>query len=546
MAFFIEIEAAFDALRTVLGDDISAVDVPSAARRLSDDALVSLIEHATVLVRAGESVRIAATGAVAARSTREAGHGGLAQKRGHRSAISLIQDLTGTTHADAARQVRLGEALAAVIDPAPAGSLPVERTLVTEDGPDASPAADAPCQRRPWHAVLGDALLTGALTSAQHDAIYRGLGEPPVLGAEVTAGGAGGVGGAGCEGVGDATGGDSAREDAARSEPEAGGSESAMAADLTEAWEAAAAQLIDEAAVRTVEELRSAARTVRDLLDPVGAARRFDERFQARSFRRWTDRDGIRHGSFQFDDEGDAWIDAIIATALRPRRGGPRFVDPAEKSRADELIADPRTNDQLAYDLLLDMLRAGALAEAPTVFGTRQAGVRIVATATAHREAVADRPAVAILEDTGTALPGWLAARHTCDAGTITVIHDEQGHPLDLGREARLYSPRQRLALAIRDGGCRIPGCDRPASYCEAHHIDPYAQGGRTDIDRGILLCRFHHMNLHHHGWRITRDGRDDFVLHVPGQSPVALRARLVRRYAFADLPPSPRRFHPV
>ena len=560
MAFFTEVEVALNALRTVLGDAVAAVDVPSAARQLSDDALVSLIEHATVLVRAGESVRIAATGAVAARSTREAGHGGLAQKRGHRSAVSLIQDLTGTTHADAARQVPLGEALAAVADPVPEGGLPVERTLVMEDARDASPAPAAPCQRRPWHAVLGDALLTGALTSAQHDAIYRGLGEPPILSVGATADGSGGVGDAVGEDVGDADGGDPAREAGACSEPEAGGSEpeasgfepeaggseSATDADFTAAWEAAAAQLIDEAAVRTVEELRSAARTVRDLLDPVGAARRFDERFQARSFRRWTDRDGIRHGSFQFDDEGDAWIEAIIATALRPRRGGPRFVDPAEKARADELIADPRTNDQLAYDLLFDILRAGALAETATVFGTRQAGIRIVTTAAAHSDAVAGRPAVAILEDTGTSLPGWLAARHTCDTGAVTAIHDDHGHPLDLGREARLYSAKQRVALAIRDGGCRVPGCDRPASYCEAHHIDPFAQGGRTDIARGILLCRFHHMNLHHHGWRITRQGRDDFVLHVPGRTPVALRPRLVRRYAFADLQPPPRRFHPA
>ena len=102
-------------------------------------------------------------------------------------------------------------------------------------------------------------------------------------------------------------------------------------------------------------------------------------------------------------------------------------------------------------------------------------------------------------------------------------------------------------ALALRDGGCRWQGCDRPASYCEAHHIDPYSQGGRTDIDRGILLCRFHHMNLHHGGWRITRDGKGEFLLHPPGgREPVPLRAPLVLTYAWGGTDPPPRRFRPV
>lgn len=502
MAFFSDLQAALDALREAVGEEVEATEIPSAVRRLADDGVVALIQHATMLVRGAESVRIAGSGAVAARSTRDAGHGGLAQRRGHRSSVSLIQDLTGTTRADAAKQVRLGEALAAGL----AGDSMDETDAATE------PATAGSKPPRPWHAVLGDALMNGKLTSAQHDAIHRGLGEPPAFG----------------DGDGDSN---------AHSETAA----------AREAWATAAAQLIEEAAVRTVEELASAARTIRDLLDPAGAERRFEERFQGRSFRTWTDRDGTRRGTFAFDDEGGAWVEAIIATALRPRRGGPRFVDPDEKARAAELVDDPRTNDQLAYDLILDVLRAGALADAEAVFGTRQAGIRIVATQTALADATAGRASVALLEDADAALPGWLVATRTCDIGTRTVTLDLIGNPLDLGREQRLFSSRQRLTLAIRDGGCRIPGCDRPASYCEAHHIDQYAHGGRTDVDRGILLCRFHHMQLHHGGWRITRDGKDDFLLHPPdGGEPVALPPRLARRYAFGDLRPPPRRFRPA
>ncbi len=500
MAFFSDLQAALDALRGLIGEDVVAVDVPTAIRALADDEVVGVIAQATALVRGAESVRIAASGAAAARSTREAGHRGLAQKRGHRSAVSLIQDLTGTTRAEAAKQVRLGEAL----DHTAAS--------VVETGTDAAPPVDRPdsVSGRPWHAVLGDALLTGRLTSAQHDAIYRGLGEPPAERAPAT--------------------------DAVAS----GG----VAAETEAAWQAAATQLVDEAAVRTVEELASASRTIRDLLDPEGAARRFDQRHEARAFRTWTDREGTRRASFTFDDEGGAWVDTIIAAALRPRRGGPRFVDPDERAHADDLVSDPRTNDQLAYDLMLDVIRAGALAEPEAVFGTRQAGIRIVTTAASHRNALQERPSVTILEDDGTALPGWLAATHTCDTGTVHAIHDDSGNPLALGRETRLFTPKQRIALALRDGGCRIPDCDRPASYCEAHHIDEWAlHHGRTDVDRGILLCRFHHMSVHHHGGRITRDGNADFILHRPGRPPTPLTARLTHRYAFGDLKPPPRRF---
>lgn len=511
MAFFSDLQEALDALRVAVGDDVEAIDIPAAMQNLSDDDVLALIESASVLVQGGECIRIASSGAVASRSSRDAGHGGLAQKRGHRSTVSLIQDLSGTTRAEAAKQVRLGEALAAALPTAdglcdvPGGGRVVEAEA------DAAASGDAPRQggERPWHAVLGDALMTGALTSAQHDVIYRGLGEPPVAaGHDVT---------------------------------------STSPAEARVAWETAASQLIDEARNRTVEELASAARSIRDLFDPTGAQLRFAQRFEARSFRRWTDRDGIRHGSFTFEDEGGAWIESIIDTALRPRRGGPRFVDPDEKARAEELSGDPRTNDQLAYDLMLDILRAGALADAETVFGTRQAGIRIVATAEALDDAVAGRPTVGLLEDTGVTVPGSLIVRQTCDTGTTTCTLDDRGNPLDLGREARLFSAKQRLALAIRDGGCRWKDCDRPASYCEAHHIDPYSQGGRTDIDRGILLCRWHHMQLHHAGWRITRDGKNDFFLRSPdGSRTVALPSRLARRYAWGDLQPPPRRFRPA
>ncbi|WOF23500.1 DUF222 domain-containing protein [Microbacterium betulae] len=480
MTFFAAMEQRVAGLRAAVGGEMADREMPAAVAGLGDDAVVSVIREASELVRQAEALRIAASGVAASRSTREAGHSGLAQKRGHRSPVSLVQEIMGSTKADATRQVRLGECVIAGADAAEGDDGDREQTD----------------EAAPWHAPLTRALLSGALTSAQHDAILRGLSEPP----------------------GD---------------------------DSAEAWSLAVEQLIGEAAERTVEELARAARAVRDQLDPASAARRFDERFAARSFRMWTDADGVRRASMAFDDHAAAWVQSIIASALRPRKGGPRFVDSAERKRAEELEADPRSNDQLAYDLVVDLLRAGALAEPEAVFGTRQAGVRVVISREALVSHAAGEDAVGITEDEPTALPAWLVAQQACETGITECAVDRVGNPLYLGREQRLFSTRQRIALAIRDGGCRWRGCDRPASYGEAHHIDHYVEHqGLTDVDRGILLCRFHHMQLHHGGWRITREGLGEFVLHPPdGRDPVVLPPRLALRYLWGDVDPPPRRF---
>jgi hypothetical protein len=82
--------------------------------------------------------------------------------------------------------------------------------------------------------------------------------------------------------------------------------------------------------------------------------------------------------------------------------------------------------------------------------------------------------------------------------------------PLDVGRTTRVVQPAQRTALAVRDGGCVFPGCDRPLAWCEAHHLVHWLDGGPTDLDNLALLCRAHHRAVHEGGWQLQRqpDGR--------------------------------------
>ncbi len=66
----------------------------------------------------------------------------------------------------------------------------------------------------------------------------------------------------------------------------------------------------------------------------------------------------------------------------------------------------------------------------------------------------------------------------TCDSTLGTVIVDGNGAPLDVGRSERLFTPAIRKGLAVRDGGCAHPGCGRPVSWCDAHHIIPWGSDG--------------------------------------------------------------------
>ncbi|MDQ0615263.1 hypothetical protein QF046_002904 [Microbacterium sp. W4I4] len=493
MATFTDVAALIPTLCGQLGDRGDA-DLAQASMMLMTDAdVVKVLEETAALSRQVEQIQVAAAGVIAVRSRRDQGHSGLSASRGHRSASALIQDVTGSTKADANRKVRVGEAL---IDDA------------ESDAYDGDPKREERPTAAPWYQPLRDALRDDRLTSAQFDAIRRGLGELPEIGAD-------------------------AMDADARAQAEE---------ELRDAWARAAEHLIDEASDRTVEELWQQARTIRDLLDPEGAEARFLERFEKRSFRTYLGQDGQKRASIVLDDEGDLFLETVLAAALRPRRGGPRFVDSEEIAQAASLADDPRTNDQLAYDLIMDVLRAGALTDAESVFGTRQAGVRLVQVVDVDGR----RAPTAHSEDHLVSVPGAVAEQHLCDSGFVPVLVDSC-KPLDVGREQRLFTPRQRIALAIRDGGCRWKGCDRPASYCEAHHVDEWHRDqGRTDVDRGILLCRFHHMELHHGGWRITRDRDEDFVLHHPSGERSALRDRAVLTYAFGGIDPPPKRFRPA
>jgi len=95
------------------------------------------------------------------------------------------------------------------------------------------------------------------------------------------------------------------------------------------------------------------------------------------------------------------------------------------------------------------------------------------------------------LED-GPSLAAETARRLACDASLVTMIEDEEGTPLDVGRKTRSIPPALRRALKSRDRGCRFPGCTH-IRHVDGHHIEHWANGGATRLSNLVSLCRFHH-----------------------------------------------------
>lgn len=88
--------------------------------------------------------------------------------------------------------------------------------------------------------------------------------------------------------------------------------------------------------------------------------------------------------------------------------------------------------------------------------------------------------------------PGELR-RLACDADLLPVILGGDSEILDVGVLQRLVTPAIRAALTIRDRGCIFPGCDKLPVDCEAHHINPWQNGGATALANLVLLCKHHH-----------------------------------------------------
>ena len=286
----------------------------------------------------------------------------------------------------------------------------------------------------------------------------------------------------------------------------------------------AAARLVREAATVDADRLFARARELRDELDAEGIADREQERREARSLRVFKRANGMGRLVWDMDPETFQIVAETYDQLTSPRRGGPRFVTrdgSAEEERSERILADVRTTDQLASDGFLNVLRIGGDVAPTAVIGLRRPSVRVLVTERALRE----RQGHGRLEGHRDPVSIETVERIACTDGTVPVTFNPDGQPLDVGREQRLYTRRQRIALAARDGGCRWPGCERPPAWTEAHHTKYWKRDeGNTDVADGVLLCRHHHLLTHNNHWEIMHDHGDYWLIPPPDIDRAQLR----------------------
>ena len=109
----------------------------------------------------------------------------------------------------------------------------------------------------------------------------------------------------------------------------------------------------------------------------------------------------------------------------------------------------------------------------------------------------------------GTPVPARTTEWLSCDSELHRIVMAGRSTVLDYGSSVRTISQALWAALVVRDRHCRHPGCDRPPSWCDAHHVVHFSKGGPTRLDNLVLGCTRHHHLWHDQGWQLSlaRDG---------------------------------------
>jgi len=208
---------------------------------------------------------------------------------------------------------------------------------------------------------------------------------------------------------------------------------------------------------------------------------REDRRYQRRSVRSGAALDGMVTTTVTLPAlQSRQFINAISFVAGAPGKG-------------DERTTEQRLADGLV--MLCDALAKGEVKggrERPTVLLVFDIEAYVGESDTPARTANGDR------------IPACVA-RLLAENAHLQRVTQAGSRILDLGTVVRLASDDQYRALLVRDGGCRWPGCEIPAAWCEADHLVPYP-AGPTSLDNLVLWCSHHHHEKHRPGVHVLGD----------------------------------------
>ena len=287
------------------------------------------------------------------------------------------------------------------------------------------------------------------------------------------------------------------------------------------AVEKAEAFLAAKATELRPDQLAKVADRLAITLNPDG---KFSDEYRAlqRGFQ-WCGRqraDGMSVGRLIATPELRATIDALFAKFAAPGMCNPDDQTPTVTGEPDRTAkdSDRRRHAQRQHDALVALLRS-RLGD-PSLGTHNGLPVTVVATATVDQLSSAAGHAVTA---GGSLLPMKDLIRMAGHALHYLCVFDRHTQrAVYLGRSRRIASADQRIVLHAKDRGCTAPGCDMPGYLCETHHVDEWADGGRTDVDRLTFACAVHHRLINAGGWTTRKrpDGTTEW--RPPPQIPLA------------------------
>ncbi len=249
------------------------------------------------------------------------------------------------------------------------------------------------------------------------------------------------------------------------------------------AFQDSEAELIEAARIHTINDLQRVAAYWRQRVERESRLQGDDKLRERRRL----------HASVSFlgmvrvDGDLDPETGETLLTALGA------VLDAESRSRGED---DLRTPAQRRADALGEICRQWLdLSDRPTVAGERPhvtvtVGVKSLANGSGETTELDHTGPV----DTET------ARRLACDASVMRVVMAGRSEPLDVGRRTPVVPPSIRRAVIVRDRQCRFQGCDRPHTWCDAHHVVHWGEGGPTAVPNLVLMCRRHHRMVHERG----------------------------------------------
>ncbi|HSE09063.1 MAG TPA: DUF222 domain-containing protein [Nocardioidaceae bacterium] len=319
--------------------------------------------------------------------------------------------------------------------------------------------------------------------------------------------------------------------------------------------------LIETAQRLAPDQLKRVGRRLWEVVDPDGAEAKDgqaleDEEELARAkayFRSWRNGDGTTGFRGKLPDlQADMLLKAIQAFASPRRRSNPNIATsqpddvahprpgggspegtPSDETRSGETLLDEvgpdaggpgehtggevedectspegrETGRVIPYPVRLGHGLMDLVERIPAGLLPASGGVAATVNVTMRLDQLRTGLGVATV-DTGMEVSAAQARRLACEAGLVPMVLGGESEVLDVGRERRLHSRAMRRGMAVRDGTCVTEGCDRPASWAEAHHPHAWEEGGQTSLANGALVCAYHHRLWHSSGWTALWDGR--------------------------------------